>query len=189
MVGGARARAGDGAKGPRLCGGAYLPYRGAAPGRRRGLLARRSPAEPEDLAYHLTHAPGGTPLARLVRVAGTRRTIGACFEAAEGGAGLDHCEVRPWAGWPRHVTLAMPAQPASPCRAGPPSGRADEQALAAGPLPMTVPEVRRLPWRLVRDRPPGPDAVLRWSAWRRRHQQRARRAHWHRRTRHDEARL
>ena len=27
------------------------------------------------------------------------------------------------------------------------------------------------------------DAALRWSAWRRRHQQRARRAHWHRRMR------
>ncbi len=31
--------------------------------------------------------------------------------------------------------------------------------------------------------PPRPDVVLRWSAWRRRHQQRARRAHWHRRLR------
>ena len=30
--------------------------------------------------------------------------------------------------------------------------------------------------------PARPTAALRWSAWRRRHQQRARRAHWHRRT-------
>lgn len=30
---------------------------------------------------------------------------------------------------------------------------------------------------------PRPEAALRWSAWRRRHQQRARRAHWHKRLR------
>jgi SRSO17 transposase len=34
-----------------------------------------------------------------------------------------------------------------------------------------------------------PAAVLRWSTWRRRHQQRARRCHWHKRTRQHETRL
>jgi hypothetical protein len=34
-----------------------------------GLLIRRSTAEPDDLTYHLTHAPEGTTLAELVRVA------------------------------------------------------------------------------------------------------------------------
>ena len=102
-----RLSAGDGAKGPRLYDWAYLPYRGAAPGWRMGLLIRRSPAEPDDLAYHLTHAPEGTTLARLVRVAGTRWTIEGCFEAAKGEVGLDEYEVRSWTGWHRHVTLAM----------------------------------------------------------------------------------
>jgi SRSO17 transposase len=72
-----------------------------------GLLIRRSPAKPDDLAYYLTHAPDPTTLARLVRVAGTRRAIEACFEAAKGEVGLDEYEVRSWAGWHRHVTLAM----------------------------------------------------------------------------------
>ena len=102
-----RLSAGDGAKGPRLYDWAYLPYRGAAPGWRMGLLIRRSPAKPDELAYYLTHAPEGTTLARLVRVAGTRWTIENCFEAAKGEVGLDDYEVRSWAGWHRHITLAM----------------------------------------------------------------------------------
>jgi SRSO17 transposase len=102
-----RLSAGEGAKGPRLYDWAHLPFRGAAPGWRRGLLIRRSPAEPDDLAYHLTHAPEGTTLAELVRVAGTRWTIESCFEAAKGEVGLDEYEVRSWVGWHRHVTLAM----------------------------------------------------------------------------------
>jgi SRSO17 transposase len=102
-----RLSAGDGAKGPRLYDWAYLPYRGAAPGWRMGLLIRRSTAEPDDVAYYLTHAPEGTTLARLVRIAGTRWAIENCFEAAKGEVGLDEYEVRSWAGWHRHVTLAM----------------------------------------------------------------------------------
>jgi SRSO17 transposase len=102
-----RLSAGDGAKGPRLYDWAYLPYRGAAPGWRMGLLIRRSPAKPDELAYHLTHAPEGTTLAELVRVAGMRWTIESCFEAAKGEVGLDEYEVRSWVGWHRHVTLAM----------------------------------------------------------------------------------
>src|SRR5215217_1576421 len=102
-----RLSAGEGAKGPRFYDWAYLPYRGAAPGWRMGLLIRRSPAKPDELAYHLTHAPEGTTLAELVRVAGTRWAIESCFEAAKGEAGLDEYEVRSWVGWHRHVTLAM----------------------------------------------------------------------------------
>jgi SRSO17 transposase len=102
-----RLSAGDGAKGPRLYDWAYLPYRGAAPGWRMGLLIRRSTAEPDDLTYYLTHAPEGTTLAQLVRIAGTRWAIESCFEAAKGEVGLDDYEVRSWTGWHRHITLAM----------------------------------------------------------------------------------
>jgi SRSO17 transposase len=102
-----RLRAGEGAKGPRLYDWAFLPYRGAAPGWRMGLLIRRSTAEPDDLAYYLTHAPEETTLAQLVRIAGTRWAIEACFEAAKGEVGFDAYEVRSWTGWHRHITLAM----------------------------------------------------------------------------------
>jgi SRSO17 transposase len=103
-----RLSAGEGAKGPRLYDWAYLPYRGgASPGWASGLLVRRKLDEPDELAFHLTLAPEGTDLATLVRVAGTRWTIEACFEAAKGEVGLDEYEVRSWTGWHRHVTLAM----------------------------------------------------------------------------------
>src|SRR3712207_5437002 len=102
-----RLSAGDGAKGPRLYDWAYLPCRGAARGWRMGLLIRRNPAKPDDLAFYLTHAPEGTALARLVRVAGARWAVEGCFEATKGEAGLDEYEVRSWAGWHRHVTLAL----------------------------------------------------------------------------------
>jgi SRSO17 transposase len=104
-----RLSAGEGAKGPRLYDWAYLPYRGAAPGWRMGLLIRRSITKPNDRTYYLTHAPEGTTLARLVRVAGTRWTIESCFEAAKGEVGLAGYEVRSWTGWHRHITLAMMA--------------------------------------------------------------------------------
>jgi SRSO17 transposase len=52
---------------------------------------------------------------------------------------------------------------------------------------------RKNGWQLAEvagDRPPdGVQDVLAWSVWRRRHQQRARRCHWKRRTYSDEARL
>ena len=50
-----------------------------------------------------------------------------------------------------------------------------------GLLPLTVPEVRRLLVALVWTAPVQPSLVLAWSRWRRRHQARARRAHYQRR--------
>lgn len=102
-----RLSAGDGAKGPRLYDWAHVRLRGAAPGWELGLLVRRAIAKPAERAYYLTHVPNGTTLAGLVRVAGTRWTIEAGFEAAKGEVGLDQYEVRGWTAWHRHVTLAM----------------------------------------------------------------------------------
>jgi SRSO17 transposase len=89
-----RPSAGEGAKGPRLHDRAFLPYRGAPPGRATGLLVRRELDGPDEPAFHLTPAPPGTDLATLVRGAGTRRTVEACFEVAKGEVGLDQHEVR-----------------------------------------------------------------------------------------------
>src|ERR687889_184527 len=103
-----RVRAGDGAKGPRLYDWTWLPYwSDAVSGWQKGLLIRRKLAHPEAFTFYLTLAPEGTGLSDLVRVAGTRWTIEACFEAAKGEVGLDHYEVRSWTGWHRHITLAM----------------------------------------------------------------------------------
>ena len=53
--------------------------------------------------------------------------------------------------------------------------------LAAALIPLTVPEVRRLLWRLLWPLALPPPAVLAWSLWRRRHQALARRCHYRRR--------
>ncbi len=102
-----RLSAGDGSKGPRLHDWAYRAYPSLREGWERGLLARRSIAEPDEVTHYLTFAPEGTSVEALVRVAGARWTIEACFEAAKGEVGLDQYEVRTWTAWHRHVTLAM----------------------------------------------------------------------------------
>ncbi len=103
-----RLSAGEGAKGPRLYDWAWLPsWADAESGWQKGLLIRRKLAHPEAFTFYLTLAPEGTGLSDLVRVAGTRWTIEASFEAAKGEVGLDQYEVRSWTGWYRHITLAM----------------------------------------------------------------------------------
>ncbi len=100
--------AGDGAKGPRRYDWAWVPIRPLAePGTGYWLLARRSLADPDDRAYYVGYGPADTPLAELVRVAGTRWTIEGCLEEAKGEVGLADYEVRRWDGWYRHVTLAL----------------------------------------------------------------------------------
>jgi SRSO17 transposase len=73
------------------------------------LLARRSVADPTDVAWYLSNAPADATLAQLARVAATRFTVEQCFEEAKDDVGLDHYEVRTWPAWHRHITLAMMA--------------------------------------------------------------------------------
>ncbi len=73
------------------------------------LLARRSPAAPDKLAYYLAYVPPKTSLETLVRVASTRYTVEQCIEEAKGETGLDEYEVRFWHSWYRHITLSMMA--------------------------------------------------------------------------------
>jgi len=103
-----RHSAGDGAKGPRLYDWAWAPIRPLkAPGKGYWVLARRSLADPDDRAYYVCYGPAATTLAEPVRVAGARWAIEEGLEAAKGEVGLDHYEVRHWAGWYRHVTLCL----------------------------------------------------------------------------------
>ena len=106
-----RCSAGNGAKGPRLYDWAAVDIRPLRkPGKGYWLLVRRSVARPEELAYYACYGPAGTTLEELARVAGSRWAIEECFEEAKGQEGLDQYEVRRWAGWYRHITLAMLAQ-------------------------------------------------------------------------------
>ncbi|WP_442819823.1 IS701 family transposase [Streptomyces sp. NBC_00841] len=101
---------GNGAHGPRVYDWAAAPIR---PWRREGwdhwLLARRSLTDPTDIAYYICFSPTGTPLGELVRIAGSRRMVEECFQAAKNETGLDHYQVRGYTAWYRHITLSMAA--------------------------------------------------------------------------------
>ena len=103
-----RGSCGNGAKGPRVYDWTRVGIRPLRePGKGYWLLARRSIAQPEELAYYVCFGPVDTPLEELVRVAGTRWAIEECFKEAKGQVGLDQYEVRKWDGWYRHITLSM----------------------------------------------------------------------------------
>lgn len=100
--------AGQGAKGDRRYAWARARINGANdPAKEHWLLARRSLADPTETAYYICHAPARVSLAELVRVAGARWAIEETFQTAKGETGLDHYQVRQWAGWYRHITLSM----------------------------------------------------------------------------------
>src|SRR5262245_30604183 len=107
----ARLAAGEGAQGPRWYDWAAVPLLSAAAAgpaaREPWLLARRSVSDPTEVAYYRAYGPAATPLAELVRVAGSRWAVEVGFEQAKGEVGLDQYEVRRWAAWHRHVTLAL----------------------------------------------------------------------------------
>jgi SRSO17 transposase len=102
--------AGEGSKGIRLYDWARIPLPWIVDeGFERWILIRRSRQDPETCAYYLVFAPAGLGLAELAGAAGLRWTIEECFQRAKEELGLDHCEVRSWHGWHRHMTLCMAA--------------------------------------------------------------------------------
>ena len=150
-------------------------------------MIRRKIGKPDKFTFYLTLPPETTTLPELVRIAGMRWTLEACFEEAKGEVGLDHYEVRsdgtatsPWRCSP---------MPISPSSAKQPPGAEGSAECIRDLLPLTVPAVRRLLWHLVWACPPYPPQILAWSTWRRRHQQRAKHCHWRRRIKVHEARL
>ncbi|MEY9849722.1 SRSO17 transposase [Streptacidiphilus sp. BW17] len=108
-----RLSAGQGAKGERVYdwAAARLPsvweFDGDQPTHQRWMLARRSTARPNEIAYYLASAPLDTTVADLARIAGCRWRIEECFQSAKNECGLDQYEVRRFVGWYRHITLAM----------------------------------------------------------------------------------
>jgi hypothetical protein len=153
----------------------------------RWLLVRRRRRDGE-LAFSACYGPAATSLVGLVRVAGTRWAVEEGFEQAKGEVGLDHYEVRRWPGWYRHITLALLAHAfLAVTRAQPPAPSAQRgtQQPERRARPAAADGARGPPpvGRAGVDHPVRPGFVLAWSRWRRRHQARARRAHYHRRQR------
>ena len=169
---------GAGAKGHRYYDWAWLAIEPGRPGQ-RWLLIRRNRRTAE-LAFYRCYSPGRVALPVLVTVAGTRWTTEENFQAAKGLAGLDEHQVRRWDSWYRWTTLAMLALAflsitAAAEHAGSPP--------AADQIPLTRNEIAALFSTLIIWPASGRGHRLRWSAWRRRHQHRARACHYQRQAR------
>ena len=176
-----RRSAGAGSKGPRFYDWAWLDdvCTDADPddGGHHSLLIRRNTTTGE-LAFYRCWTPHPATLAQLVRVAGIRWTVEESFQAAKGQVGLDQHQVRRWDSWHRFTTLALAALAVLAICA---ADAADHNPADTGLINLTVNEIRRLINALVLR--PIRDLAhhLRWSDWRRRHQARARQAHYTRR--------
>ena len=117
------------------------------------------------------------PLRELVRVAGRRWTVEESFQAGKGLTGLDEHQVRRWTSWRRWTLLAMLAHALLAVIA---VQEHTDQPAPDGMIALTCNEIHRLFTTLVIE----PRRVLTgpqgWSAWRRRHQHRARTSHYQR---------
>ena len=161
-----RLSCGDGAKGERRYDWALV----ASSRPEISLLIRRSVSRPSELAFYLCHTPRPVPLSRLVTVAGARWAVEECFQAGKNETGMDHYQVRRYEGWYRYVTLAMLALAfLAVTRAA----LADDSAGLAS----SANEIRRMFTALCAP-PRDEHHARRWSRWRHRHQERARRCHY-----------
>jgi SRSO17 transposase len=172
--------AGTGAKGHRYYDWAWITIAGTGPGC-RWLLIRRN-RRTRELAFYRCYSPQPVPLATLVKVAGLRWTVEENFQASKGLTGLDEHQVRRWTSWYRWATLAMTASAFLTITAASEHARTPDPA---GQVPLTRNEIAHLFASLTIL--PALDARyrMRWSHWRRRHQQRAREYHYQRQAAQD----
>jgi SRSO17 transposase len=172
-----RYSAGEGAKGHRYYDWAWLAIGPGRPGH-RWLLIRRN-RHTRELAFYRCYSPRHVPLPALVKIAGIRWTTEENFQAGKGLTGLDEHQVRRWDSWYRWTTLAMLALAfltiaAATEHTTPPP---DDQ------IPITRNEIAALFSMLVIEPARDTRHRLRWSAWRRRHQHRAKTCHYQRQAR------
>jgi SRSO17 transposase len=171
-----RVSAGPGAKGHRWYDWAFVQL---DPGQQPGqhwLLLRRN-RHTRELAFYRCFAPRPVPLATLVRVAGARWRVEELFQAGKGLVGLDQHQVRRWRSWYRWTTLALLAHAFLVVAA---STERTQRPPPSGLIALTCNEIQHLLAVLVLN-PTRDDAHrMRWSAWRRRQQARARTCHYQR---------
>jgi SRSO17 transposase len=172
-----------GTKGPLLFEWACLPilHRWEDDGQ-HWLLIRRIPTHPAEKTYYLVFGPAGTSLEVMAWAVGRRWCIEEEFENAK-DLGLDQYEVRSFVGWFRHVTLVLLVMAVLTVlctkERGGSTASSEEVShqVTPSPIPLTVPEVRRLLGHLLFPLPRSAMAVLAWSWWRRCQQGRARASH------------
>jgi SRSO17 transposase len=177
-----RMRTGSGTKGTRHYDWAMLEVAsddtpGGQDGGHSVLLVRRH-RYTGTLSYYRCWTPAPVPLSRLIAVASARWRIEEDHQLAKQAAGLDAGQVIRWTSWHRWTAICLVAYIYLAVAVALQRQEDAGSDLGAGLIPVTVPELLRLLRDTVippprRDRP----HRLHWSAWRRRHQHRARQAH------------
>jgi hypothetical protein len=169
-----------GAKGHRYHDWAWAAIDPGRPGQ-RWLLIRRSRRTREPAFYR--YSPRRVFLPVLVKIAGIRWATEENFQAGQDLAGLDEHQVRRWDSWYRWTTLAMLALAFLSITA------ATEHAScspAADQIPLTRNEIAALFSTLTIEPARDTRHRLRWPAWRRRRQLRARACHYQRQADHED---
>ena len=77
------------------------------PDRTVWLVIKRSLGPEPSYAYAINHAPASTPLSTFVWLSGLRWAIEQGFEEGKTELGMDHYEVRKYAGWHHHILTTM----------------------------------------------------------------------------------
>ncbi|MEU7865116.1 IS701 family transposase, partial [Nonomuraea sp. NPDC049141] len=173
--------AGDGSKGERTYAWAWIATASPA----HFLLIRKHRTTGE-LAFYYCFVPDGQPvtLPRLIAAAGLRWPVEESFEAGKSLFGLDESQVRLYEALLRHLVLVMAALAVCVASAAAARHRTHTQAMTPshpdeqppedlGLIPLTVAEIKHL-FNATTTRTSSLEHTAHWSAWRRRHQARAR---------------
>jgi SRSO17 transposase len=141
------------------------------------LLARRHRYTGQ-LSYYRCWTPAPVPLSRLIAIASARWRIEEDHQLSKQAAGLDAGQVIRWKSWHRWTAVCLLAYLYLAVAVALQREQDASSDLDAELIPVTIPELLRLLRDIVIP-PPRRDRAhrLHWSAWRRRHQHRARQAH------------
>jgi SRSO17 transposase len=172
----------------------------------RALLATASPAHhllirrhltTGELAFHYCFVPEGQPvtMTRLIRAAGLRWPAEEDFEFGKDCFGLDQSQVRLYSAIARHTVLVMAAlaicavtaallRDRTDTQAPPPTRPGQQPPPDPGMIPLTIPQIKHL-LAATATRPHPPGHIIRWDAWTRTHQARARWFHHRARLKQD----
>jgi len=77
------------------------------PDRTVWLVIKRTVGAEPSYAYAISNAPASTPLSTFVWLSGLRWAVEQCFEEGKTELGMDHYEVRKYAGWHHHMLTTM----------------------------------------------------------------------------------
>ena len=107
-----RHRIKEGSKGPIIADFAFLhvtTVRDGLPGPRVWVVFRRQVCPTPELKFYLSNAPASCSHAELIRVCGLRWPVETTLEEGKDELGMDHYEVRSWAGWHHHIAQTFMA--------------------------------------------------------------------------------